>query len=193
MDNGSSAGHLNINALRKMTRERTIGIMQEAQAYARLLETGKVKNQRELAKLLGVSQARISQRMALLTMPPPVVSILAKSTDLTERHARELRRLKDPKMQAWLAKKIVANGTSVEDTAKIVRSMMKELGADPDARANAGWVPGPSYRWRLHRGWLEVRVKGTDSKARLKILEGLVATLRKNPDVESEPHRAFEE
>ena len=193
MENPSAGQALSIAALRKKTRERTLGIMQEAQSYARLLETGKVKNQRELAKLLGVSQARISQRMALLQMPPPVVSILAKSTDLTERHARELRRLKDAKLQAKVAKMIVTERWSVDETNTIVRSMLKDMGQDPDLREKSGWVPGPNFRWRLRRGWLEVRVKGNDAKARIKTLEGVIAALKKNPDIEDSPHRAFED
>lgn len=192
MARASSGETLTISELRRKARERTLTVLDEARTCAHLLDTGKVKNQRELAKLMGVSQARVSQRIALLKLPAAVMQILSKSEDLTERHARELRRLTDPKLQAWVAKKVISHRLSVQETTAVVQSMLKELGQDPGAVAEGSWVPGPNYRWRVHRGWLEIRVKGGGTAKSVDTLTKLIDTLRKNP-TQPAPHKAFSE
>lgn len=192
MARGSGADTLSVAELKKKARERTLTVLEEARTCAHLLETGKVKNQRELAKMMGVSQARVSQRIALLKLPAAVIQVLGKSQDLTERHARELRRLDDPKLQAWVAKKVVSHRLSVQETTAIVHSILKDSGKDPGAQAEGSWVPGPNYRWRVHRGWLEVRVKGGGTSKSVDTLSRLVDTLRKNPS-QPAPHKAFDD
>lgn len=191
MARASTGETLTVAELRRKARERTLTLLEEARTCAHLLRTGKVKNQRELALLMGVSQARVSQRIALLKLPAAVIQILSKSTDLTERHARELRRLTDPKLQAWVAKTVVSHRLSVQETAAIVHSKLRELGQDPGAAAKGSWVPGPNYRWRVHRGWLEIRVKGGGTPKSVETLGKLIDTLRKNP-AQPAPHKAFD-
>ena len=192
MARGASGDTLTVAELRRKARERTLTVLEEARTCAHLLETGKVKNQRELAKLMGVSQARVSQRIALLKLPAAVMQILGKSEDFTERHARELRRLSDPKMQAWVAKKVISHHLSVQETTAVVHSMLKEMGQDPGAAAEGTWVPGPNYRWRVHRGWLEVRVKGGGTQKSVETLSKLLENLRRNP-AQPAPHKAFDD
>jgi ParB family chromosome partitioning protein len=43
--------------------------VEEARAYRAILDRGQIHSQRELAKLLGISQGRISQKLALLDLP----------------------------------------------------------------------------------------------------------------------------
>ena len=192
MARGSTGETLSIAALKKKARERTLTVLEEARTCEHLLSTGKVKNQRELAKLMGVSQARVSQRIALLKLPAAVLQILSKSDDLTERHARELRRLTDPKRQAWVARKVVSHHLSVQQTTAIVHSILKEMGQDPGEVAEGTWVPGQNSRWRFHRGWLEIRIKGSTPAKRMETLDKLFAQLKKNPD-QPAPHKAFDD
>ena len=81
-----------LKALRNSVRE-PLHPLEEARMYARLMERKKGSTQRDLAKSIGVSQARISQRLALLAMPKEIVKLMDSSDALTERHARtRLRR-----------------------------------------------------------------------------------------------------
>ena len=192
MARGSSADTLSVTELKRKARERTLTVLEEARTCAHLLETGKVKNQRELAKMMGVSQARVSQRIALLKLPAAVIQILGKSEEFTERHARELRRLTDPKLQAWVAKKVLSHHLSVQQTTAVVQGLLKDLGHDPGTQAEGTWVPGPNYRWRVHRGWLEVRVKGGGTSKSVDSLSKLVDALRRNP-AQPAPHKAFDD
>lgn len=68
----------------------------EARAYLELSRSLPNGSQRAVAQFVGVSQARISQRLALLDMPGEIIDLmLAPDSRISERHARSLRRLPD--------------------------------------------------------------------------------------------------
>lgn len=156
--------------------------LEEARIFERLLQTTEVKSQRDLARRLGVTQARISQRMALLQMPREIVELLSRpERALTERHARSLRRLPDAKLQVWLAKRIAKDRITVDECEEIVTGMLTDLGLGLKRRASA-WSYAPDLQWKHVVGALEIKVRGRTHADRVKALERFLATYRKNPD-----------
>jgi hypothetical protein len=66
-----------------------------AEEYQRLLDDGLVNSRAEIAKLYGVSRARVTQVMKLLTLPVPVKEYLTslpaeRSRGYPERRLREV-------------------------------------------------------------------------------------------------------
>lgn len=109
-------------AIRRAIRNG-LGPLDEARIYDRILATG--QRQRELAVQLGVSQTRISQRLALLGMPAEIVDLLeAPATRFTERHARAVRRLPDRSRQVQLALQVARDRLSVLETEDRVAELL---------------------------------------------------------------------
>lgn len=113
-------------ALHENLHRDSLGPIDEARAYRRIMESGRVRSQRALARLLNVGQSRVSQRLALLSMPHEVIAAMACNGQsrpwLTERHAREIRRLRELDDQAALARRVVAEALTVEQTRALVRA-----------------------------------------------------------------------
>lgn len=163
--------------IREVRRDRLHPI-EEARVYEKLAKTLGTSNQRELAKYVGVSQARVSQRLSLLEMPKEVTDLMLKGDHaLTERHARAIRRLPDPKLQVWLAKRIHKEQLTVEITASIVTGMLEEMGVQ--TRRSSRWNSGPGVRWRLTLDTLELHVQGADHAARVEALKRFLASYKK--------------
>lgn len=149
--------------------------VEEARIFERLLQTTDTQNQRDLARRMGVSQARISQRLALLQMPREIVELMSRPKNaLTERHARTLRRLPDAKLQVWLAKRIAKDGLTVDESNEIVTAMLVDLGVVLKHHRSA-WSHAPDLQWKDGVGGLELKVRGRTRADRLKALKRFFA------------------
>ena len=152
--------------------------IEEARLYARLAKSMDSSSQRQLAEYVGVSQARISQRLALLEMPGEIADLMTRpDAPLTERHARALRRLPDPKMQVWLAKRIFKERTTVDTTNEIVSGMLDDLGVE--AKRPSPWSRAPGLRWREELDTLELHVQAPTPEERLKLLRAFLDSQKK--------------
>ena len=159
--------------------------LEEARIYARLLLKTAGNSQHELARRLGVSQARISQRLALLKMPREIVKLLEKPNRFTERHARCIRRLPDVKLQVWLAKLVAKDALSVLQTDEYVVDMLHEMGVTPVTRD--AWFEAPGLRWRETPSGIEIKVRETDKAKQVKAVERLLGILQKGPAAKKKP------
>ena len=84
-------------AIENLQRE-DLNVIEEALCYQKMLDTGAVQSQKELAAVVGRNKSKISERLSLLKLPEKVKEILAKKdSPLSEGHGIELIRLKDPK------------------------------------------------------------------------------------------------
>jgi ParB/RepB/Spo0J family partition protein len=76
--------------------------LEEARAYKTILDKGQIQSQRELARLLGISQSRISHKLALLDLPEDIQnrmnSTLAPAEATTQLITRESSRDSDHKV-----------------------------------------------------------------------------------------------
>lgn len=156
--------------LRRALRER-LPPVEEARIYERLLAQHPASSQRQLADRLGVSQTRISQRIALLTMPRAIVSLLERdSSGFTERHARAIRKLPDLKSQIALAKRVASEQISVAETEDIVAEM---------CGLRSMWSRTPGVRWRRTAEGLELHVSGATHGEQLEALQGFLSQFRR--------------
>lgn len=77
--------------------------LQRAQAYARLLKDGIVKNRADLARREGISRARVTQFLNLTRLAPRIMSYFNRHSELlnvfTERQLRDIICLRSPLAQ----------------------------------------------------------------------------------------------
>jgi len=86
----------------------------KALEFQKLLDTGMVYNQTDLAKRLGISRARVTQCLNLLKLPEEIIDFLKANKDqetvlcfFTERRLRELRQLKGKERRVKRFRKMI--------------------------------------------------------------------------------------
>ena len=106
------------DALLENLHRSQLNALEEAAAYNQLLEDFGCTHE-ELAQRIGRSRPQISNTIRLLKLPPAVQAKVAAGV-LSAGHARALLALEDPKDQAALATKIIAEGLSVRTVEELV-------------------------------------------------------------------------
>lgn len=155
----------------------------EANAYRHLMDTGMAANQQAVAKFVGVSQSRISQKLALLEMPLEIQTKIRSGSKptaqphLTERHARVIRKVGSSEKQKALAKRVINQALSVSKTAELVRQE-----TNPRARAETKaslWIVDGPLRYRRTPSGLSVEIGTPAAAAQIKALSRLMKALQK--------------
>lgn len=148
----------------------------EARAYQRVMQNGIAKTQHDVARLVSVSQARVSQRLALLRMPQEIILALSvPGGELTERHARVLRQLPCPDDQCALVRRIIAEKLTVDVTAAIVASANSSR--PRRGLAHQGWVMAKGARYRASERGLEVYCEARNTADQVRALRALAKWL----------------
>ncbi|MFS0646536.1 nucleoid occlusion protein [Siminovitchia sp. 179-K 8D1 HS] len=110
-----------IALIENLQREELTPI-EEAIAYGKLLELHNL-TQEALAQRLGKGQSTVANKLRLLKLPEEVQEALLKK-HITERHARALIPIKDPKKQVELMNLIVERNLNVKQTEEQVVKML---------------------------------------------------------------------
>lgn len=157
--------------------------MDEARAYRHLLKTGHASTQADVARFAGVTQARVSQKLSLLDMATEIQAKVASASksspgQLTERHARVIRRLDSPDKQKLLAERVINQMLSVSETESLVDKMAKPSRPAKPAASKDQWMKAGAARYRVTDNGLAVEIASGDRKQQIKALEALVRTLK---------------
>ncbi len=99
-----------------------LDFFEEADNYRRVLESGEY-SQKELAAELGKSQAYVSNKIRLLMLSPAVRRKVTE-LNLSERHARELVRLYDDKIQKMAAEVMAERYMTVTEAEEYVDAIL---------------------------------------------------------------------
>jgi hypothetical protein len=96
-----NSNHLKSKLLPKLSDRNTPHPLFLAQHFQELLLTNKVNNQASLARIYGITRARVTQIMNLLKLPPVIQNQITQMTPdeqqhFTERALRRIIRLQDP-------------------------------------------------------------------------------------------------
>lgn len=108
-------------ALIENLQREELTVIEEARAYARLLELHEI-TQEALAQRLGKNQSTIANKLRLLKLDDDVQQALLNKT-ITERHARALIKLKDQDKQSKLLKEIIEHDLNVKQTEERIDKM----------------------------------------------------------------------
>lgn len=96
-------------ALIENLQREDLSPLEEALSYQQILDRGIVRNRAGIARLVGVSRARITQRMKILELDPITQQMLEEHrTVLTEYHGRILREVESLTDRRSLAERAVA-------------------------------------------------------------------------------------
>lgn len=110
-------------ALIENVQREDLNPIEEAMAYKRLMEEFHLK-QEEIADRVSKNRTTITNSMRLLKLAEEVQKMLVEGV-LSSGHARALLGLEDKKAQVMMAEKILAEGLSVRDVERLVKSFGK--------------------------------------------------------------------
>ena len=107
-------------ALIENIQREELSVIEEAQAYSKLLEMHEL-TQEALAQRLGKSQSTVANRIRLLSLPEEIQEGLLQK-DITERHARSLMTLKTTEEQVEYYEKVIEQGLTVRELDDLIKS-----------------------------------------------------------------------
>ncbi len=125
-------------ALIENLQRENLGYLDEAAAYARLIQTFNL-TQEVLAQRLGKSQSTIANKMRLLKLPEEVKDLLVKE-QLSERHARALLRLNSAEQQKKMVQEIIQRDLTVSDTEKRIDRLVERKEIEKPGMQRKGMV-----------------------------------------------------
>lgn len=144
-----NTSHLNnfLSALTENIQRESLHPIDEARAYKRILELESngeksVKNQSQLASLLGVNRRRVSEKLQLLDLPSEALKVLFgnPSQQVQGSHALELMRLTDKDQIVPLCKRIVEEQLSFREIRAHVNALNLKSSLNPD-RSKSSFRP----------------------------------------------------
>lgn len=101
-----------------------LSFIEEAESYKKLIEFHGF-TQGELSDKVGKSQSAISNKLRILKLDSQVLNTL-KTSKLSERHARALLKLKDPKQQTIVLRRILKQKMTVKETEDYIKKQIKK-------------------------------------------------------------------
>lgn len=107
-------------ALLENLQRKNLNPIEEARTYQKILEIDEM-TQDELAKTMGKSQSSVANKIRLLSLPDEVQNALLKE-QISERHARSLLNIDDPKKQKDMLKKVIDTKMSVRQLEDEIKS-----------------------------------------------------------------------
>jgi len=99
--------------------------LEEAEGFQQLI-TSFSFTQEELAKRMGKKQSTIANKLRLLKLVPEVRAIVAAER-LTERHARSLLKIDEPRLQVEVLEIIKARGLNVRETEELIEEFLEDI------------------------------------------------------------------
>ena len=121
-------------ALVENLQRRNLSAIEEAKSYKKLLDRGYL-TQDELAKRLGISQSSVANKVRLLSLTDEVQDALM-SEKISERHARSLLSLTNPKEQIDMLNKIIDNRLTVRELDKEIKSLKESKNAKTEENSS---------------------------------------------------------
>jgi len=154
---------LEIAIIENLQRE-DLGPVEEARAYARLLEHG--KSQEEVAGAVGKARSTVANALRLLALPDDALRAL-ENGDITPGHARAI--LAQPEEdRVWALTQMLNGGLNVRQAESLRREKASSAQANPVL--NRPFAP---LELDLGRALgTKVRIAGSDKKGRLELSYG---------------------
>ena len=107
-------------ALIENLQRRDLTPIEEARTYQKILELDAL-TQEELAKTMGKSQSAVANKLRLLSLTDEVQDALLHE-QISERHARALLNVTDPKRQVELLNKVISTRMTVRELDEEIKN-----------------------------------------------------------------------
>ena len=169
-------------ALIENIQRQDLDPLEEAAAFLRLSEEFDL-NQEAIAKAVGKSRAAVTNRLRLLKLPPPVLTLLAEGK-LTAGHARALMTLEKADDMLHLARSLIQRSATVRAAEQEARALNQKLHTPVKTKRSTNEI---AIEEKLQRGLgTRIKLKQRRGKGRIEIyfhsleqLDGLVEQLIK--------------
>jgi ParB family transcriptional regulator, chromosome partitioning protein len=115
-----------ILALVENLQRKDLDFIEEAEGLNRLVTQHNYK-QEEVARLVGLSQSAVSNKLRLLKLPASLLAMM-REVGLTERHARALLRLEDEEEQAAVLEQVIKKNLNVAGTEALIDAWLEKKG-----------------------------------------------------------------
>lgn len=109
-------------ALIENLQREDLNFFEEAEGYAKLI-TDFAITQEEIARNIGKSQSTVANKLRLLNLPPEIRKEISVDV-ITERHARALLKLNNPRLQRDALNTIYEKNLNVRQTDELVENML---------------------------------------------------------------------
>lgn len=153
-----------ILALVENLQRKDLDFIEEAEGLCRLVNSNGYK-QEEVARLVGLSQSAVSNKLRILKLSPELLFMI-RDTGLTERHARALLKLEEERDRLEVFDQIIKSNLNVANTEEYIEKFLqkKEHKENP--------APKPLYILKdvrlfmntLTRGMSMMQQSGIDAK-----------------------------
>lgn len=115
-----------ILALVENLQRKDLDFIEEAEGLYRLVNINGYK-QEEVARLVGLSQSAVSNKLRILKLSPDLL-FLIRDTGLTERHARALLKLEDDQDRLEVFEQIIKRNLNVANTEEFIDNYLLKKG-----------------------------------------------------------------
>jgi ParB family chromosome partitioning protein len=151
-------------ALVENLQRENLSVLEEAQGYQRLIDEFGL-TQEDVGRHVGRDRSTVSNALRLLALPGPVRALIAGGR-IAAGHARAILGLEDAADQIEMARRAAADGWSVRETERRVKSARAGEDTGPSRPARSGATPAADPAARRAELILE-RVLGTQVRVRV--------------------------
>lgn len=127
-----------ILALVENIQRKDLDFIEEAEGIHRLVNAHGYK-QEEIARLVGLSQSAVSNKLRILKLSPELLFMI-RDTGLTERHARALLRLEDDKDRLEVFEQIIKKSLNVSNTEEYIDCFLIQKGQQAKSQQKPVYV-----------------------------------------------------
>jgi ParB family chromosome partitioning protein len=113
-----------ILALVENLQRKDLDFIEEAEGLYRLVNVNGYK-QEEVARLVGLSQSAVSNKLRILKLSPELLFMI-RDTGLTERHARALLKLEEEQDRVEIFEQIIKKNLNVANTEELIESFLQK-------------------------------------------------------------------
>jgi ParB family chromosome partitioning protein len=113
-----------ILALVENLQRKDLDFIEEAEGLFRLVNLNGYK-QEEVARLVGLSQSAVSNKLRILKLSPELLFMI-RDTGLTERHARALLKLEEEQDRLEVFEQIIKKSLNVANTEELIENFLQK-------------------------------------------------------------------
>lgn len=135
-------------------QRENLSYIEEAYAYRKLIEEFGL-TQGELSAKIGKRQSTISNKLRILTLPADIQEKLIEAK-LTERHARALLKLNDPKIREKVLQRVVANNLNVKQTEKLIEEFLAREEAETKKKRKINYISYKIYMNTIKKAFTQI-------------------------------------
>lgn len=174
-------------ALIENLQRRDLTPIEEARTYQKILDLDEM-TQENLAKTMGKSQASVSNKLRLLSLPDEIQEALLKE-QISERHARSLLNVPDRNLQVDLLKEIINNKMTVRELDSKIKQLVGDNQASQPVNENNGgselFGPAPQVQPEVPAPQLETPTPIPNTSNEVESLFGTTTPPTQAPATES--------